>query len=306
MGDAFEAWLPTSGTNCPSWFWLAEYDRLYPYVDGVVLDVGCNVGYSSAKLLRMYATEYGFGPSEVFTYGRDLAVDGLPADQTCGACNDCKEDDALTGIARPGLVIHCFEPSKNHFQRLLAIRSKFMAGRPRRWQLHNVAISNTANGMLDFPAEGCGELCAVSQRDAQGLSAVGRDRTLTTDVDSVVRSFPHGTRFMMLKIDTEGHDVHALTGAGHSIKRGVFDIITFEYGTIGDWADASLSSVVSIEGAILEGGHYACFYDGKTRVFPMSDGCFDERMDAKSWSNKVCVNRRLEGLLEYMFNSTGL
>lgn len=283
---AFKSWVEKSGSNCPSWFWLKKYNALYPRADkgeeAIVLDVGCNAGYSSGKLIRAYMPEWGFGPRDIYAYVSQLPLEGLPKDQTCGACNDCRENDAAAlGTAPwPELIIHCFEPSKNHFLRLLASRAKFVPNHARRWHLHNVVVSS-APGLIRFPAEGCGELCAV--HDAQGSSVLGHDQTLATSVDAFVAMLPRQSpppRMVLLKIDTEGHDAAVLQGAADAIRHGVFDIITFEYGTTGSWANTNLSSVVARPGGLLsESAPYFCFYDGQGSAMPMSAGCFVDEMD---------------------------
>ena len=70
------------------------------------------------------------------------------------------------------MQVHCFEPSKHHFLRLLALRSQFMQGVKRRWHLHNVAMSSEPMGMVSFPAEGCSELCSLAKREKQGETEV--------------------------------------------------------------------------------------------------------------------------------------
>ena len=133
-------------------------------------------------------------------------------------------------------------------------------------------------------------------------------RCLATSVDAFVGMLPRQSpppRMVLLKIDdTEGHDAAVLQGAADAIRHGVFDIITFEYGTTGGWANTNLSSVVARPGGLLaESAPYFCFYDGQGSAMPMSAGCFVDEMDVKGrWSNNVCFHAvRLAALVELLF-----
>ena len=295
----FKEW---KGSNCPSWFWLKHYNLLYPPEageQGFVMDVGCNLGYSSAKLFRTFMPEWGFGPRDVFEFNSAIHLEGLPQDATCGACNDCREDDAhiFGEHPWPRLDVHCFEPSKNNFLRLLATRAKFASRFGRRWHLHNVAMDSRP-GLVKFPAEECGELCSL---DEGGNTILGHEQTLAVSVDSFVGQMKNtASRGVLLKIDTEGHDPSVLRGAEQTIRDGVFDMITFEHHGIGDWAKTNLSTVVRNLGR----SNYFCFYDGDTKSLPMSGGCFAESMNAKAWSNMVCFHKRLDELIGKIFASS--
>lgn len=317
FGDAFEKskWAHGhTGTSCPSWFWLDLYDKLYPPKDdgGVFVDVGCNVGYSSARLFASYRPELEFTPEKVYSFGTQLAAFGIPQDQTCGACEDCK--DAPSPLhPRPNMVVHCLEGSKNHFARLLLMRAALMGDTPRRWHLHNVAVSDTARGFVHFPAEGCGELCSVDKRDQQGETSLGYDDTVVTTLDSLFLAPPPPAgddetpaphpRVALLKIDVEGHEPAVLRGARHSLRLGVYDIFTFEYGTVGLWAHTNLSATIVSPKSDVGAAPYACFLDAKEHVLPFSGECMDPRYDEKTWANMVCVKRSLTKLVDALMEN---
>jgi hypothetical protein len=53
----------------------------------VVIDIGCNKGYSSATLFALWAADVGFNPQ---TLGLFLGATGM--DSPCGVCDDCTEE----------------------------------------------------------------------------------------------------------------------------------------------------------------------------------------------------------------------
>lgn len=106
---------------CPSWEWfkllrpwfqsrLSASGRAHPRL--YALDIGCNKGLTSAKLLASFSPHNGVTPRSVHqaivAYGRQR---GIRVDRPCGVCGDCN-DEAAWGDAAEELpaTVHCFEP----------------------------------------------------------------------------------------------------------------------------------------------------------------------------------------------------
>lgn len=122
--------------------------------------------------------------------------------------------------------IHCFEPSHNTFGLL---QSNFPVSA-------NVTLNNIGLGMESCDAvlhysEGGDEGASLTKRDLShhGMIADHSENIRLTTLDEYCHS--HDIEHIhLLKLDIEGHELDALTGARSMIDKGGIDIILFEFG----------------------------------------------------------------------------
>lgn len=282
----------STGSNCPSWFWLYDYmeEASGPFV---AVDVGCNRGFTSAKLFGTMAPELGVTPETAYAFGSVAfsGIEWLPRDYGCGACGDCTERPRPAG-ARP-VTVHCVEASDNHYARLVATKNALMrdGNGSHAWHLHRIAMTDAPRTAVRFKDDGCGELCAIGLPGATSV-------VLAMNVDALVESL-NVRRAALLKVDTEGNDPAVLAGARQSLKDGVFDMVTFEHHEVGLWSSTQLLDVVTS----LAKHEYACFYDGKDQLFRLT-GCYNARWNEKRWTNVVCVHARMKRTTAAMLEKT--
>lgn len=121
--------------------------------------------------------------------------------------------------ANPQANIHCFEPLRANYDRLVA------QGFPSQVVCNNLGCSDTAARKQMFTK--AWSLYGTMEPGVAGDGSL-EDVELTT-IDSYCRS--NGiTVIDLLKIDTEGHDLAVIRGAEQMIRAGSIRRIQFEYG----------------------------------------------------------------------------
>jgi FkbM family methyltransferase len=122
----------------------------------------------------------------------------------------------------PELTLHCFEPSRASYQRLLA------AGLPARVSCVRVGLSSAPRtARLFSPGESV--LASLYQRGGVAIGAAESEEvSLETGDDYCLK---HGIeRIDYLKLDVEGHELEALRGLRRIISERRVGIVQFEYG----------------------------------------------------------------------------
>ena len=102
---------PKYHSNCPPWAWLhvlAATSESHTYID-----IGCNRGYSSAKIFSVRAPSLKFTADRI--HASTVHMEGIPQDHTCGACGDCKEARVLVlgGQALPRPLLGALRAKMN-------------------------------------------------------------------------------------------------------------------------------------------------------------------------------------------------
>jgi FkbM family methyltransferase len=135
---------------------------------------------------------------------------------------------ALALSVNPHLIVHCFEPSKTAYQRLLA--HKF----PLKVICNNFGLSSVAGEMtLHVFEDGSG---GNSLYRRQGLEDGWRLATQKLEEIVYLETLDeychrNGVRMIdFLKIDVEGHEFEVLKGASGMVSNGKIKVIQFEYG----------------------------------------------------------------------------
>lgn len=129
----------------------------------------------------------------------------------------------------PRLVIHCFEPSKATFSRLSA------AALPVTVVLNNVGLGAVAEERTLFVFdEACGANSLYTRMGTE--TAQGKQESVTLQTADGYCESAGVERIDFMKLDVEGHELAALTGARGLLRDGRINLVQFEYG--GTYIDA--------------------------------------------------------------------
>jgi FkbM family methyltransferase len=123
-------------------------------------------------------------------------------------------------------TIHCFEPSRDTFERLQANvreRADIIS--------HNFGLSDKAGSCDFFSVPGRSPLSSVYKRNLRfceiDMSQIETSRMETLDDFCESNSIKH---ISLLKIDVEGHEFNVLSGAARMLKERRISFIQFEFG----------------------------------------------------------------------------
>jgi FkbM family methyltransferase len=133
---------------------------------------------------------------------------------------------AMESLASADFRIHCFEPARAAFTLLAAA-----AANDGRIKLNNLAMGKERGSAVlhyDRPASG---LASLTNRrlDHFGIAFTDSETVALDTIDDYCSA--HSVeRINLLKMDIEGHELDALSGASNMITRRAVDIIAFEFG----------------------------------------------------------------------------
>lgn len=133
---------------------------------------------------------------------------------------------ALDNINTPDFRIHCFEPGRETFSLLSS-----SAPSDERITLNNLAVGKEkGEAVLHYDAAGSG-LASLTKRKLGhfGIDFSQEERVAVTTIDTYCaeNNIDH---IHLLKVDIEGHELDALSGAMRMFSANAIDIITFEFG----------------------------------------------------------------------------
>jgi FkbM family methyltransferase len=132
----------------------------------------------------------------------------------------------VLNILSPAAQLHCFEPAKWTFDRL---RTRF--GSNPRVHLHNIGFSASAGEAALYSDTECSGIASMYDRD---LSSVGRQyagsESIRLDTIDAFCEAQRIERIHLLKLDVEGHELCALTGAARMLREKRIKWIQFEFG----------------------------------------------------------------------------
>jgi len=129
-------------------------------------------------------------------------------------------------IAVDDFTVHCFEPGREAFKTL-----ESLYGGDKRIQLNNIAIGKEENeARLYFNSAGS-ELASLTRRrlDHFGIEFNESEVIKINTIDNYCseKAIHH---IHLLKLDIEGHEIDALTGARRMFDTKSIDIVAFEFG----------------------------------------------------------------------------
>lgn len=185
----------------------------------------------------------------------------------------------------PSINVHCFEPSKNTFKRLLS--NKFPA---------NVICNNFGLGsekkeeILHIYGQGEGTN-SIHKRFLEHLGAGVKDyEKIVIDTVDTYCNLKKINEIDFIKIDVEGFELEVIKGSKDMIKRGKIKIIMFEYG--GTYIDARILLKDFFE--LFEVTDYSFYklYPNKLKLFKKYDPLV-ENFQYANWviiHNSVALN----------------
>lgn len=132
----------------------------------------------------------------------------------------------LDNIAVDDFSIHCFEPGKETFKILRgSVRND------KRITLNNIGIGNKkGEAILHFDSPGSGLASLTKRRlDHFGIDFNNSEKVEINTIDDYCSE--NGIhRIHLLKLDIEGHELDAFSGAKRMFETRSIDMVTFEFG----------------------------------------------------------------------------
>lgn len=283
-----------------------------PYL---VLDVGCNKGYTSADFLDALSPGAGMNPDSLVTAIRSIEKeDNVKYDRDCGVCNDCKKELNKDRSSVREVDIHCFEPSPATYGMLTRVQEKLKveenSKQSARWHVHNLGLHETSGNMAWHKACNTAvgdELCTIVPDGTPESISVG-----VVTVDDFLEKNLKGAQPVVhvLKIDAEGIDPAVLKGAERTLReqRAIFVVFEFnpQLSEKGDhphgmWGRGGKPHKDLLEVTNwLDELSYDCFLDSKVDgpknvnappLYMITGGCLSKEPDVRGWANVVCASR---------------
>jgi FkbM family methyltransferase len=143
-----------------------------------------------------------------------------------GANNGSFTKLAISKLQNEPFSIHCFEPSQEAFKKLT---QDYL--RDKRIKLNNVALGRARGcGQLYYDASGSG-IASLTKRKLDHFG-IAFDKSETVKIETIdnYSALNDINRIHLLKMDIEGHELDALSGAKMMFDKKLVDIVTFEFG----------------------------------------------------------------------------
>jgi FkbM family methyltransferase len=187
---------------------------------------------------------------------------------------------ALALSINPGASIHCFEPSRSTYRRLVA------NGFPATVVCNNLGMSSVRGEAKLFVFEECSGSNSLYLR--QGLANLGllpqkHDETVRLDtLDHYC--LERGIRAIdFVKVDVEGHELEVFRGMTGLLRSGQVKVIQFEYGGCNIDAGVLLKDIF----AFFKDYAYRFYkiYPTEARLVPM----YDQRLENFQYQNWAVI-----------------
>jgi len=337
----FSEWW--SHSACPDQVWMDHIDTLFadatststttqqqqqqqPYL---VLDIGCNKGYTSADFLDALSPGTNMNPHTLVTAIRAIAKeDDTKFDRDGGVCNDSKKALNRDRSTVRDVEVHCFEPSPATYEMLIRAHTKLMPKEEdggAKWFIHNKGLHGT-NGEMSWHsacAHAVGdELCTIVDEgtsDAITVPVVTVDTFLEETYPSSSSELP---LVHMLKIDAEGLDPAVLQGSMNVLTQNRAIMVMFEFNPglsekgdhpHGMWGRNGNPRVTLMEvTSWLDDIGYDCYLDThlpdeneKNKgvleapgLYRITGDCMSKEPSVRGWANVVCASRKYGNVAE--------
>lgn len=335
INKRFNEWW--SHSACPDQVWMEGihgfFDAATPPTEKskpyLILDIGCNKGYTSADFLDALSPGTGMNPSSLVTAIREIAKeDNTKFDRDGGVCNDSNKPLNTDRNTRRDVEVHCFEPSPATYKMLNRARTKLISGSEGGavWHIHNKGLHEVNSEMSWHKACGASvgdELCTIvdaSTPDSIRVPVVTVDKFLEDTYltgGAVEMPLVH-----MLKVDAEGLDPAVLNGASVLLKsnRAIMTMFEFNPGLSegkdpathhGMWGRNGNPKKTLLDVTDwLDTLGYDCYLDthlpnerekrdgvsdkpeDTPALYRITGGCMREEPRVRGWANVVCACRK--------------
>ena len=269
-----------------SWSWLRSY--LAPEQQSraaVVVDIGCNKGYSSARVFERWQPRASLNQQSLGQAHQKL---GTP--KFCGVCHDCKQKSLKVPKGAHGTVtpvVHCIDGSPTTLSRTTQAMQLASPTSMAGMHFHNLAFTNFT-GTVQFGDCDAMETCSMHKGTPVTVKAMKLDAFVVQEA----------LRFIdVLKIDVEGAEPLVLQGAMSTLKSEKVGFVHFEANNDPKdaWKDFDISWMV----ATLDDLGYSCFIEAakqKGRFLVRLTGCLHSKTLVKATRrftqyNVVCAKR---------------
>lgn len=281
--------------------WMRMLHMLMPHATTFV-DIGSNKGYTAMRFFQYW--DPAFELSSIKLHEDIRGLDGvLPELSECGACSDChntnepfvnildrlcskqsmsssnpNESHRLQKVTKrlcanyiehhPQMNVYSFDGNKYLVDKLNEINKN------PTWHINHAAfVDFCLNPSIYFQSNG--ETGKVDDKKGDKVPCYTVDRLNMKKID-------------ILKIDTEGNDPNVIYGSKRTLKRGLIEVMLFEYNQ--DWpSKTTLHEVVQF----LWGYGMHCFMEGKNFLVDLSLELWDDETYSKRWwSNIFCVKKK--------------
>lgn len=331
MNKRFSEWW--SHSACPDQVWMENIHHIFdtatrggpsddkPYL---ILDIGCNKGYTSADFFDALSPGSNINPSTLVNSIRAIAREmNTKFDRDGGVCNDSNKPLNTDRDTKRGVEVHCFEPSPATFNMLERARSKLMpfgVNTPQgkaMWHIHNSGLHEVNSQMSWHPAcaKSVGdELCTIVPDDTDGAISVP-----VVTVDQFLKdTYPAEASLPLvhvLKIDAEGLDPAVLTGSTLLLTQSKAIMVMFEFNPglsekdppHGMWGRRGnpRKSLLGVTTWLDQLG-YDCYLDthlvsekekfkgvpDAPALYRITGNCLTVEPRVRGWANVVCASRK--------------
>jgi len=329
MNKRFSEWW--SHSACPDQVWMESINDIFDAAMGskadlhsnpyLILDIGCNKGYTSADFLDALSPGTNINPSTLVGAIRAIARDmNTKFDRDGGVCNDSNKKLNKDRNTQRRTEVHCFEPSPATYNMLVTARTMLIPhgvdAQPANWHIHNLGLHEVNSQMSWHPACATSvgdELCTIVPDQTEGAISVP---VVTVD-QFLIDTYPTQTAPLvhMLKIDAEGLDPAVLTGSTSLLTQSKALMVMFEF-------NPGLSEKDPPHGMWGKGGNprkkllevttwldqlgYDCYLDTRLvdererakgvpeapALYRITGGCLTEEPRVRGWANVVCAARK--------------
>lgn len=182
----------------------------------------------------------------------------------------------------PHLQIHCFEPSKDNFEKLTAnVKSNRAVCNP-------FGLSSRKGEQAFFIYRDAPGLNSLYQRrgleDGWGLEATHEIETVQFDTLENYCRDRNIENVDFMKIDVEGHELEVFKGGGSLFREGRVRVIQFEYGGCNIDSKVFLKDIFEF----FAGMHYRFYKILPDRLKPV--GRYDQRLENFKYQNWLMIH----------------
>jgi len=322
----FREWW--SHSACPDQVWMESFPDLMRQAsitpeEGkplVVLDIGCNKGYTSADFMDLLTPHDGFNPRTLHQAIQAVAKErNTKYERDCGVCGDCTRPVNTDHKKTENVQVHCFEPSPATYEMLTNVKSRLARPNARgEWIIHNKGLHNHSGILAWHTAckDAVGnELCKIVPEGTPGSIKVP---VITVD-EFASKELTQQPLIHMLKVDAEGLDPAVLKGAEKILKAKKAVMVMFEFNPglrdkkppYGMWGtEKGFTKLLDVT-SWLDTLSYDCYLDSRVDgpkgvnappLYRITGECIRTDPRIMGWSNVICASRAFPSVAQALLD----